>query len=496
MASATLSNYARTERAINRGPDVYPFWDADLNTQLRDNRSPFVNRRPHLLKCPVSVRQAAIDEALAARKAILTTYWNKNPPRGPIPTLSHRSKAKDRQNGFSIFLSPSSSTIVFDEGAAVKAPRTVSSVDVHTFSRSAHEDGSLGAPKLKITPKTVKRCSGGQDNTLGCEEDTWVKICLRSQRGRHFLKDHCKAVSQSRTTKLKAGHEWGIQLDRYGDWCFLLSYNVPTSVVPQEQSLKQAIVVKSVDPGVRTPFAVYSSDGCMLDVGSQDNGIRLEQLRRCNDKIQSCRHRRRQPHHQQPLPPPQTTSDPQSSQQAQSQPQETRQRRPALPFALSSVQRRKLQKRSKKVHKKLQQLINDLHFRMANYLATSSDIVIMPRMEVRKMIQRKNGNLHRNTRRRLLGWGHCNFINRLLVKCHDVAHDPRYLHKRGRPTVLLIQPEAYTSKTCSQCGNLNQRLGASKQFRCPTCLYSADRDHNGAFNMLIKAIRRTPLSSM
>ncbi|SYW85354.1 uncharacterized protein UBRO2_05793 [Ustilago bromivora] len=279
MASATLSNYARTERAINRGPDVYPFWDADLNTQVSHQNHGQVQGycpllealRPHLLKCPVSVRQAAIDEALAARKAILTTYWNKNPPRGPIPTLSHRSKAKDRQNGFSIFLSPSSSTIVFDEGAAVKAPRTVSSVDVHTFSRSAHEDGSLGAPKLKIAPKTVKRCSGGQDNTLGCEEDTWVKICLRSQRGRHFLKDHCKAVSQSRTTKLKAGHEWGIQLDRYGDWCFLLSYNVPTSVVPQEQSLKQAIVVKSVDPGVRTPFAVYSSDGCMLDVGSQDN---------------------------------------------------------------------------------------------------------------------------------------------------------------------------------------------------------------------------------
>ncbi|SPC65355.1 uncharacterized protein UHOD_06511 [Ustilago sp. UG-2017b] len=143
-ANITYNAAATRLNAINHNsllPHVY-----ELYQQLRDNRSPFVNRHPHLLKCPVSIQQAAIDEALAARKAILTTYWNKNPPCGPIPTLSHHSKAKDRQNGFFIFLSPSSSTIVFDEGAAVKAPRTVSSVDVHTFLRSAHEDGSLGAP--------------------------------------------------------------------------------------------------------------------------------------------------------------------------------------------------------------------------------------------------------------------------------------------------------------------------------------------------------------
>ncbi|SAM58526.1 uncharacterized protein UBRO_20401 [Ustilago bromivora] len=132
----------------------------------------------------------------------------------------------------------------------------------------------------------------------------------------------------------------------------------------------------------------------MLDVGSQDNGIRLEQLHRCNDKLQSSCHQRCQPNHQQPLPPLQTTSNPHLSQQVRAQLQEAHQRRPALPFALSSVQHHKLQKCSKKVHKKLQQLIKDLHCQMANYLATSSDIVVMPRMEVCKMIQRKNGNLH------------------------------------------------------------------------------------------------------
>ncbi|SAM58517.1 uncharacterized protein UBRO_20400 [Ustilago bromivora] len=31
MSSVTLSNHAHTERATNQGPDIYPFWDADLN---------------------------------------------------------------------------------------------------------------------------------------------------------------------------------------------------------------------------------------------------------------------------------------------------------------------------------------------------------------------------------------------------------------------------------------------------------------------------------
>ncbi|GAC98732.1 hypothetical protein PHSY_006326 [Pseudozyma hubeiensis SY62] len=64
-------------------------------------------------------------------------------------------------------------------------------------------------------------------------------------------------------------------------------------------------------------------------------------------------------------------------------------------------------------------------------------------------------------------------------------------YKSKRQTVLLVQPEPYTSKTCGQCGNLNDRLGSSRTFACsdPECQYVADRDHNGAYNMAIRAIR-------
>jgi putative transposase len=45
--------------------------------------------------------------------------------------------------------------------------------------------------------------------------------------------------------------------------------------------------------------------------------------------------------------------------------------------------------------------------------------------------------------------------------------------------------EAYTSKTCSNCGFMNDNLGASKIFKCNICELKIDRDCNGARNIMI-----------
>ena len=46
--------------------------------------------------------------------------------------------------------------------------------------------------------------------------------------------------------------------------------------------------------------------------------------------------------------------------------------------------------------------------------------------------------------------------------------------------------EAYTSKTCSECGYLRYNLGGSKVFRCDECASVMDRDVNGAKNIFLK----------
>ena len=55
------------------------------------------------------------------------------------------------------------------------------------------------------------------------------------------------------------------------------------------------------------------------------------------------------------------------------------------------------------------------------------------------------------------------------------------------PWVHVIDTtEEYTSKTCGECGAIHRNLGSKKIFKCPQCGYEADRDFNGARNILIK----------
>lgn len=55
--------------------------------------------------------------------------------------------------------------------------------------------------------------------------------------------------------------------------------------------------------------------------------------------------------------------------------------------------------------------------------------------------------------------------------------------------------EEYTSKTCSKCGQVHNKLGGSKIFKCPNpdCKHVMERDKNGAFNIMLKALRDTSL---
>ena len=63
-----------------------------------------------------------------------------------------------------------------------------------------------------------------------------------------------------------------------------------------------------------------------------------------------------------------------------------------------------------------------------------------------------------------------------------------YGTRAGRK-VVLVQP-AYTTMTCSRCGERQARLGlAERVFRCASCGYTADRDRNAARVILATAER-------
>jgi len=57
------------------------------------------------------------------------------------------------------------------------------------------------------------------------------------------------------------------------------------------------------------------------------------------------------------------------------------------------------------------------------------------------------------------------------------------------PWVTVVEcDEAYTSKTCPNCGKLNGKLGGKEVFVCPhgDCGYVASRDGSAARNILLR----------
>ena len=51
---------------------------------------------------------------------------------------------------------------------------------------------------------------------------------------------------------------------------------------------------------------------------------------------------------------------------------------------------------------------------------------------------------------------------------------------------VVVAGEEYTSKTCTNCGNIHGSLGGAKEYRCSACGIRYDRDGGGSRNIFIK----------
>ena len=88
----------------------------------------------------------------------------------------------------------------------------------------------------------------------------------------------------------------------------------------------------------------------------------------------------------------------------------------------------------------------------------------------------KKRKLRKKTVRRMLSWSHYMFKQRLINKARQF----------GKKVVIV--DEAYTSKTCSCCGEVHNNLGGNKTYICPNsnCGAVMDRDVNGAKNIFLR----------
>lgn len=141
-----------------------------------------------------------------------------------------------------------------------------------------------------------------------------------------------------------------------------------------------------------------------------------------------------------------------------------------------------LRKAAAKIRIKIKNLISELHKKAANYLATKYKMIFLPTFETQQMVKKGKRKLATKTARAMCTLSHYKFKQTLK---HQAS-------KHG--SVVVDVTEEYTSKTCSKCGHIHTALGSNKKFKCPACGHSLDRDLNGAFNILLKALRDTSRS--
>lgn len=235
----------------------------------------------------------------------------------------------------------------------------------------------------------------------------------------------------------KLNYDSRLQKTRLGE--FYLCIPMPLEVrsenqAPEWKDIEDGIL--ALDPGVRTFCTGYSPSGYAFEWGKNDIG-RIYRLCHASDKLQSKWSQKEVCH----------------------------------------KKRYKLKRAARRIRKKIRNLIDETHKKFTKWIVEQYHTVLLPEFETQRMVKRAQRRIRSKTARAMLTWSHYRFKQRLINKTKEYPW-----------CKVIICDEHYTSKTCSQCGFLHQKLGASKTFKCPQCNVEMDRDINAAKNILLRYV--------
>ena len=142
--------------------------------------------------------------------------------------------------------------------------------------------------------------------------------------------------------------------------------------------------------------------------------------------------------------------------------------------------RRKLRHAARKITKKIQNLVTELHHKVAHFLVTNFDVILLPTFQTSNMVKRASRKIRKKSVRMMLTLSHYKFKVFLKQKA-----------KEYRKQVIDVC-EAYTSKTVSWNGEINHRLGGSKVI-ADLDGNACERDLNGARGIFVKNVARALL---
>ncbi len=224
--------------------------------------------------------------------------------------------------------------------------------------------------------------------------------------------------------------EYGTQLVyQKGKWYGYFPEYVATSPTDQEK-------VIALDPGIRTFLTGYDGE-IALEIGKKDIG-RINRLCSHLDQLMS-----------------------------------------KISLSKSKRQRYKQRQAATRIRERIRNLIKDLHNKVASFLVNNYKVIFLPTFESSQMVSKQKRRIKSKTARNMLSFSFYKFAQQLTQMAQ-------------RKNCLVVRcNESYTSKTCPECGTIHEKLGSSKNFKCPHCDYQSGRDLNGARNIMIRALQAT-----
>ena len=211
--------------------------------------------------------------------------------------------------------------------------------------------------------------------------------------------------------------------NRLGQW-FL---SIPIELDPIKTTTED---VCSLDPGVRTFQTMYSTDGTISKIGSSFDNIKSI-LKRA-DLLQQYKDTHKE---------------------------------------LKSRRKRGIKRRMLRLQQQVRNRIKDLHHKVSGWLCRNYRIILLPSFETQQM----TSNLSSPINRALLTWSHYAFKQRLIDRAQCFTH-----------TKVRVVNEAFTTKTCGNCGVVYENVGSSEVFQCGKCSLCADRDEHAARNVMLR----------
>ncbi|MGE5656311.1 MAG: RNA-guided endonuclease InsQ/TnpB family protein [Actinomycetota bacterium] len=148
----------------------------------------------------------------------------------------------------------------------------------------------------------------------------------------------------------------------------------------------------------------------------------------------------------------------------------------------SKRQRYKMRKAANRIRERISCLVKDLHNKVASLLVRSYKLIFLPTYETSQIVLKSARKINRKSVRNMLTWSHYKFA----------CHLEQMAKRQG--VIVVRCNESYTSKTCTNCGHIHNKLGGSKVFNCSNCGVRLKRDVNGTRNILLRALQATAFS--